>query len=360
MFESVVSDDATHQEAVRQLTVCNSCRYCEGYCNTFQALTRYRSFDEQTVSHLANLCHNCRGCYYACQYTEPHEFALNIPALLADVRAKNWELHIRPSWLSQLMQATLWPYVALTVVFAVLITLVFGVSWASSEPFYSSISHTALVAVFLPLFVVPWIALIIGLKRYWQAVGGQRLVASDFRHALSSAAGMKQLGGGQGQGCNYESKERYTNTRRWAHQATMYGFLMCFASTSLGTVYHYAFGWIAPYEFFSLPKLLGVFGGLLLSAGTMVLFYLKTKADATLGSMERVAGENAFVGLLFLVSTSGLVLYWAGGTGLASASLVIHLAFIATFFVSLPYSKMVHGFFRLAALCREAQIKRLA
>lgn len=360
MFDSIVSDSATQEEAVRQLTVCNSCRYCEGYCNAFQALTRYRSFDEQTVSHLANLCHNCRGCYYACQYTVPHEFAINIPALLADVRAKNWEQHIRPSVLSRMMQTSLWPYLALTIVFAVLITFMFGVNWGSSEPFYSSISHTALVAVFLPLFVLPWIALIDGLRRYWQSIGGQRLMVSDFRFAFSSAASMKQLGGGQGQGCNYEAKEEYTNTRRWAHQATMYGFLMCFASTSLGTIYHYAFGLVAPYEFFSLPKLLGVFGGLLLSAGTAALFYLKTQSDAALGSVPRRAGEYAFVGLLFLVSTSGLVLYWVAGTGLAGASLVIHLAFIATFFISLPFSKMVHGFFRLAALCREAQIKRLA
>ena len=359
MFNSVLCDSATHEEAVRQLTVCNSCRYCEGYCNAFQALTRYRSFDEQTVSHLANLCHNCRGCYYACQYTEPHAFALNIPALLADVRAKNWQQHIRPSWLSRIMQARLWPYVALAVVFTVLFMTVFKVSWGSSEPFYSSISHTALVAVFSPLFLVPWIFLFGGLKRYWQSVGGQRLAVSDIRHAFSSAASMKQLGGGQGQGCNYESKDRYTNTRRWAHQATMYGFLMCFASTCAGTVYHYVFNWVAPYEFFSLPKLLGVLGGLLLSVGTAVLLYLKGEAESALGTVQHRAGEYAFVGLLFMVSTSGLILYWVSGTRLASVSLVIHLAFIATFFVSLPFSKMVHGFFRLAALCREAQIKRL-
>ena len=359
MFNLVLSDSATHEEAVRQLTVCNSCRYCEGYCNAFQALTRYRSFDEQTVSHLANLCHNCRGCYYACQYTEPHAFALNIPALLAEVRAKNWQQHIRPSWLSRIMQARLWPYVALAVVFTVLFMTVFKVSWGSSEPFYSSISHTALVAVFSPLFLVPWIFLFGGLKRYWQSVGGQRLAVSDIRHAFSSAASMKQLGGGQGQGCNYESKDRYTNTRRWAHQATMYGFLMCYASTCAGTVYYYVFNWVAPYEFFSLPKLLGVLGGLLLSVGTAVLLYLKGEAESALGTVQHRAGEYAFVGLLFMVSTSGLILYWVSGTRLASVSLVIHLAFIATFFVSLPFSKMVHGFFRLAALCREAQIKRL-
>jgi len=346
-------------EAQRQLTVCNSCRYCEGYCNAFQALTRYRSFDQPTISHLANLCHNCRGCYYACQYTEPHEFALNIPALLADVRARNWEQHIRPSWVSRLMQTSLWPYAALLLLFVSLFTFVLDIGWGLSEPFYSSIGHTTLVAIFLPLFVLPWFALAGGLRRYWTSVGGQSIARSDVAHAFASAASMKQLDGGQGQGCNYEAGERYSHARRWAHQATMYGFLLCFASTSVATIYHYAFGWEAPYELFSLPKLFGVTGGVLLSAGTAALMTLKLKADKQLGSASRSAGEYAFVGLLFLVSTSGLVLYWSTGTQLASGSLIIHLAVIAVFFISIPYSKMVHGFFRLAALCREAQIRRL-
>jgi len=349
-----------HPEAVRQLTVCNSCRYCEGYCNAFKALTRYRSFDQPTVSHLANLCHNCRGCYYACQYTEPHEFALNIPALLANVRASNWEQHIRPSSIARVMQTSLWPYALLVLLFVLLFTLVLGVEWGLSEPFYASISHTTLIAIFLPLFVLPWFSLIAGLRRYWHSTGGQALVKSDIRHALASAATLRQLSGGQGQGCNYEAGERYSSLRRWAHQATMYGFLLCFASTSVATLYHYVFGWVAPYAFLSLPKLFGVTGGLLLSAGTLGLLVLKMQSDRKLGSIERRVGEYAFVVLLFLVSTSGLVLYWSAGSSLASGSLILHLAFIAVFFVSMPYSKMVHGFFRLAALCREAQIQRHA
>jgi citrate/tricarballylate utilization protein len=36
----------------------------------------------------------------------------------------------------------------------------------------------------------------------------------------------------------------------------------------------------------------------------------------------------------------------------------IHLASIAAFFVTLPYTKMAHGFFRLAALMREAQLAK--
>ena len=348
--------EVKQSEAERQLGICNSCRYCEGYCGTFQALTRYRSFDTATVSHLANLCHNCRGCYYACQYTEPHEFALNIPALLADVRAQNWEQHVRPAFFSRAMQRSLWPYVLLCILFMVLLSIGTGAPWLSSQPFYTSVSHGVMISIFLPLFLLPLVALFFGLRRYWKSVGGTRLTFNNYSSALKSAATMKQLNGGQGQGCNYESGERYTSTRRWAHQATMYGFLLCFMSTSVATLYHYVFGWEAPYPFFSLPKLFGVAGGLLLSVGCVALWFLKSRSDSKLSAARRSSGEYAFIGLLFLVSTTGLLLYFFKGTALAGAWLIIHLAFVATFFVSIPYSKMSHGFFRMAALCREAQI----
>jgi len=346
-------------DAVRQLGICNSCRYCEGYCATFKALTRYREFDKPTVTHLANLCHNCRGCYYACQYTEPHEFAINIPSLLANIRARNWEQHIKPRWLACAMQQHVWPYMVLTFLFMVLFALIIGIPWMSSESFYTSISHSIMVLVFIPLFLIPLVSLAIGLKAYWRAVGGTRLTIPDLTEAFKSAATLHQLSGGQGQGCNYESEDRFSSARRWAHQATMYGFLLCFASTCTGTLYHYGFGLSAPYSLFSLPKLFGVSGGVLLSLGTLKLAYLKSRANPALGAESRTASEYVFIGLLFLVSTTGLLLYWFSGTALASTWLIIHLTFVAVFFVGIPYSKMAHGFFRMAALCREAQLQRL-
>ena len=347
----------SHDEAQRQLGICNSCRYCEGYCGAFQALTRYRSFDEATVSHMANLCHNCRGCYYACQYTEPHEFALNIPALFADVRAQSWEQHVRPGVITQLMQQKVWPYVVLVLFFVVVLSAATGTSWWSDSPFYSSISHNTMVAIFLPLFLLPLIAVSLGVRSYWKSVGGQSLQLKDLQGACKSAATLKQLSGGQGQGCNFESGERYSSFRRWAHQASMYGFLLCFLSTSTATVYHYLFDYPAPYPLLSLPKLLGVTGGILLSVGCAFLLYLKRKAESSLGSVKRHRAEYAFVTLLLAVGVTGLLLYWAAGTGLAASLLIIHLAVVAAFFLAIPYSKMTHGFFRLAALCREEQLK---
>lgn len=355
------SNDAlrNESEAVRQLGICNSCRYCEGYCATFGALTRYRQLDLPTIDHLANLCHNCRGCYYACQYTEPHEFAINIPALLATRRADNWQQYVKPQWMSRLLQQQVWPYIALTVIFILLFTVIMGIPFLSADPFYTAISHSAMVLIFTPLFVLPFIGLVTGVRSYWRSTGGQRLTYREIKHAFASVVSMRQLSGGQDQGCNYESGERYSMKRRWAHQATLYGFLLCFASTSTGTLYHYLLDLPAPYPFFSVPKLLGVVGGMLLSTGTAAMFWLKRQADPKLGHQTKPPIDYLFIVLLFLVSTTGLLLYFFSGTASASFWLIIHLALVATFFVSIPYSKMVHGFFRLAALCRESQLKHI-
>ncbi|MEM8812986.1 MAG: 4Fe-4S ferredoxin, partial [Pseudomonadota bacterium] len=149
------------------------------------------------------------------------------------------------------------------------------------------------------------------------------------------------------------------HARRHFHQATLYGFLLCFASTASGTVLHYGFGFEAPYGLFSLPKLFGVPGGILLCIGTAGLAWLKTKADTQLGAPAVWGGEMAFVLLLFAVSATGLLLYAATGTAVVAPLLAIHLGTVLTFFLLTPYSKMAHGFFRMAALTKDAQEARM-
>jgi citrate/tricarballylate utilization protein len=79
-----------------QLDVCNACRYCEGYCAVFPALEKRRRFTPGDVVYLANLCHDCRACYYACMYAPPHEFGVNIPQALAEVREQTYAQYALP------------------------------------------------------------------------------------------------------------------------------------------------------------------------------------------------------------------------------------------------------------------------
>jgi citrate/tricarballylate utilization protein len=344
------------EEARRQIQICNACRYCEGYCAVFPAITKQRAFADGDITQLANLCHNCRGCYYACQYTAPHEFDLNLPGILAEVRQDSWDRYAWPQGFAGAFQRS-GTSIALALVagLALLFTALVSLRPASGDGFYAYLSHAGMVAIFAPAFLLPFVAIGIGLRSYWRDVGGARITFAHLRDAVASAATMRNLGGGQGQGCNFEDGDRYSNKRRVAHQLVMYGFLLCFASTSSGTVLHYVLGLEAPYGFFSLPKLLGVPGGIMLAIGAGWLIVLKLQSDRALGAANAWGGEVAFVLLLGLTGFTGLMLYAVTGSMLVGPMLAIHLGTVLAFFLTTPYSKMVHGFYRLAALIRDAQ-----
>lgn len=350
--------DTPVEEARRQVEICNACRYCEGFCAVFPAIMKQKVFADGDITQLANLCHNCRGCYYSCQYSEPHEYAVNIPRVLAEVRTQSWTRLSWPGGPAGLFQKHGVALAAAFVAGIAAMVLAIRALPGSGDGFYLYLGHAAMVAIFAPAFLLPLAAVGIGLRRYWREVGGERVRWGDLRDALAAAATLRNLSGGQGQGCNFEKGDRYTDTRRWMHQAVLYGFLLCFASTSSATVLHYAFAREAPYDFWSLPKLLGVPGGILMVIGGAALAWLNARADPRLGAPEMRGGEMAFVLLVILVAASGLLLYAATGTAAVEWLLAMHLGAVLAFFLLMPYSKMVHGFYRFAALLRDAQVKR--
>lgn len=342
-------------EARRQIEICNACRYCEGFCSVFPAMARQKAFSDGDLTQLANLCHNCRGCYYACQYTPPHEFDLNLPAALAEVRQESWQRLARPQAFAALFQRSGVAVAgAMVVGIALLFLALSALRPAAGAGFYAFLSHNAMVALFAPAFLLPLALIALSIRDYWREIGGGRVTLAALGQAFGQAGRLKNLSGGQGQGCNFEREDRYTDARRVAHQMVLYGFLLCFAATSVATVMHNVFAMPAPYGLFSLPKLLGIPGGLLLVAGCVWLAVLKLRADPALGAASVWGGEMAFVALLGFTGASGLALYAATGTGLVAPLLALHLGAVLTLFLLMPFSKMVHGFFRLAALIAEA------
>jgi citrate/tricarballylate utilization protein len=352
------ADSGAIAEARRQVEICNACRYCEGYCSVFPAMTLHRAFSDGEITQLANLCHNCRGCYYACQYVEPHEFALNLPQALAEVRVESWERFIWPSRLAKAFQTHGVALAgALFVAIVVMIAVALALRPADGEGFYAFVSHAIMTSIFIPASILPIAIIAAGVRRYWREVGGARVTLKHLRAALGHAARLKNLSGGAAEGCNYEKEDRFTMVRRVAHQAVMWGFLLCFASTVSGTALHYL-GLPAPYGPLSLPKLLGIPGGLLLTVGGLALVRLKLRADRSLGAPSVWGGEMASVLLLIATGASGLVLYWSTGTVAVRPLLVFHLAAVLALYLTLPYTKMVHVPFRFAALVRDAQERK--
>ena len=84
------------EEADRLMTVCNSCRYCEGLCAVFPAMEMRRAFSDGDLNYFANLCHGCGACYTDCQFSPPHEFNVNVPQTLAIARAESYAAYAWP------------------------------------------------------------------------------------------------------------------------------------------------------------------------------------------------------------------------------------------------------------------------
>jgi citrate/tricarballylate utilization protein len=227
--------------------------------------------------------------------------------------------------------------------------------------FYSVFPHNLLVSLFAPVFLFAALALGMGVRRFWRditpATSGAPLTYPAGEEATQAVLSMKYLDGGHGEGCNNED-DAFSLSRQRAHHLTFYGFMLCFAATSLATVYHYAFGWQAPYDLPSLPKILGAVGGVSLLLGTLGLFKLKLQRHPLHGDAAQKPMDLGFIALLFLTSLTGLALWLARGHNAMPALLALHLGVVMALFATLPYGKFAHGIFRTAALLRFAVEKR--
>ena len=350
-------------EAQRVLAICNACRYCEGYCAVFPALERRLAFDEGDVHYLANLCHNCGACLYACQYAPPHEFELNFPRVLAQVRKETYGKYAWPRLLASAFNRN---GTVVAVVGTVSLALTFVLTAWYAGParffaahadeqgsFYAVLPHGVMAGVFGAVFAFATLALVIGFARFWSE-GGERLGEFIRPGALGAAtreaATLRYLDGG-GDGCTYPNPVPSFARRRF-HHLTFYGFMLCFAATAVATVYHFALGWKAPYPLLSLPVMLGVFGGLGLLVGTAGLWWLAHRRDPDLADSSQTGMDAGFLILLFLTSASGLLLLAFRETRAMGVLLAVHLGAVMTFFLTMPYGKFVHGIYRFAALVR--------
>ncbi|MDO8448752.1 MAG: tricarballylate utilization 4Fe-4S protein TcuB [Rhodoferax sp.] len=358
---------APEAEVARQLQICNACRYCEGFCAVFPAMTRRLEFGKADIHYLANLCHNCGACLHACQYAPPHEFAVNVPQAMAQVRVQTYVDYAWPPALGALYQRNgLTLSLALAAGLAIFLLLALalnGTLWGGDlrGNFYNVFPHNLLVGLFAPVFLFAVLALGLGVRRFWRevtpATTGAPVSGPAAAEATSDVLRLKYLDGGHGEGC-HNADDEYTLARRRAHHLTFYGFMLCFAATSVATVYHYAFGWTAPYDLPSLPKLLGVAGGLSLLMGTAGLFKLNLQRHPLQGDASQKPMDRGFIALLFFASLTGLALWLARGSVALPSLLAVHLGVVMALFATLPYGKFAHGIFRSAALLRHAVEKR--
>jgi citrate/tricarballylate utilization protein len=375
------------------MTVCNACRYCEQYCPVFPALENRLTFAKGDLTYLANLCHNCGECLYSCQYAPPHEFGINVPRTLSEIRVLSYEEYCWPRPLGAAFRRH---GVATSLALSIALTAVMlaAARWFGTVPlwtpdargnFYAVLPHHVMVTLFGGVFLFVAAALAIGVRRFWrdvsrdsgglhanvpdanvgadlQNVGADLQVGPSFRIGHTAMASGKALRDvltlrhlqTDGVDCTHAEEERRP-WRRWFHHCTFYGFMACFASTSVAAVYHVAFGWRAPYGYTSLPVVLGTIGGLGLLVGPVGLFVIARQRDRELGDPTERGMDVSFITLLFLTSLTGLLLLVFRNGAVMGPLLIVHLGVVLALFVTLPYGKFVHGIYRAAALVKYAR-----
>lgn len=365
------------------MTVCNACRYCEQFCPVFPAVEQRVAFGKADLVYLANLCHNCGECLYACQFAPPHEFAINVPQTLAAIRLRSYEDCCWPRWLAGAFGRN--SLVTASALAAAFSGVMLGVTWllngtalwrpSPQGDFYSVVPYGVMVGLFGAVAVFVLAALRIGTLRFRREIDGskpttvseatkptkltkrttltKRAKAEIRGRALRDALTLRHLHATGGD-CT-SAEEVRSPWRRWFHHATFYGFALCFASTTVAAAYHSIFGWQAPYDYASLPVLLGTAGGLGLVVGPAGLFVIGRRRDPAMGDPAQQGLDDAFVVLLFLVGFTGLLLLALRDTALMGLLLIVHLGTVLALFVSLPYGKFVHGIYRATALRNYAE-----
>ncbi|MDE3100675.1 MAG: tricarballylate utilization 4Fe-4S protein TcuB [Chloroflexota bacterium] len=356
-------DNTVVEEAKRQLTVCNACRYCEGYCAVFRALVRRSVVDDKDIPFLADLCHDCRGCYQACMFTPPHKFAVNVPLTLSEARLETYAAYAWPQRLGAWFRRS-------TVVSAVAgvvgLLAMLAVALLSGGParlmradtaggsFYQIIPFAAMVVPALALSIWALLVLILGSIAYVRGTGARFSLALSAAswEALGDAITLRWLNGA-GDGCYYPDEERTSGMRRVLHSLVLWGFVSAFVATVAASIEQDLLGIQPPFDVLSIPVVLGTTGGVAMVVGTTGLLVQKARSPRDLLAGDMRTMDVAFIVAIDVVSITGLLLLALRGTPLLSAMLVLHLAPLTTLYVTAPYGKLTHAVYRILALLQD-------
>ncbi|WP_050632101.1 tricarballylate utilization 4Fe-4S protein TcuB [Bradyrhizobium viridifuturi] len=359
----------TLQEADRLMTVCNSCRYCEGLCAVFPAMEMRRAFSDGDLNYLANLCHACGACYTDCQFSPPHEFNVNVPKTLAVARAESYAAY---AWPRAFAGAFARNGLVISVIAALSVAaFIFGFAALNDRgvltgmhtgpgAFYRLMPHNAMALLFGAALLYAIVALAMGVRAFWRDIGepvGMTTDAKSLLQAVRDAGELRYLDGG-GVGC-FNEDDHPTDRRKLYHHFTFYGFALCFAATCVGTLYHYLLAREAPYAWWDLPVVLGTLGGIGLVVGPIGLLSEKWKRDRVLVDERAMGMDTAFILMLFLTSITGLALLLWRESAAMGPLLALHLGVVFALFITMPYGKFVHGIYRFVALVRYARERQM-
>jgi citrate/tricarballylate utilization protein len=294
-------------------------------------------------------------------YSPPHEFAINIPRVMAEVRLTsyeqlNWPALLARAYSNNCVAVALAGFPALLVVLLSMLCVNPARLYArhpAPGAFYEVIPYIAMVVPALALFfyaIGVWLA---GCVRFWPSAGdvlrgpgGLKALVGTVGEAMS----LQYLKGG-GSGCYYP-EEKPSSLRRIYHSLVFWGFLADLLSTTLAFIYQDLMHWVPPFSITSSPVIFGGVGGVAIIIGVSGLIWLKTKSDPAPAIPGLLSLDYIFMCILGLTALTGMLTLVFRGTSAMGIMLTIHLATIAALFVTAPYGKLAHFPYRFLALLR--------
>ena len=301
------------------------------------------------------LCHQCNDCSAYCpRGAKPGE-------VLGAIRKQTIKQYSAPAALVDIVNnRAMMPFIFLVpaIVIGAIISL-FG-SWSPEGDiiFSNFMPIMGIQALFTPALLFGFAVGALGVKKFWADMKQAGGVSSGDLKASIIETAKQVLGHEKFKKCDV-SKDRYTS-----HMFVFYSFILLGITTALGVLYIDVLGLHSPFKFgYGTPvKLFGVAGAVAIIIGILLMINNRFNNQEKLGLGSYF--DWLLITIIGVVGLSGTLAYLtriAGIGMIAYPVYFIHLVFVFSLFIYIPFSKMAHMFYRGAAMCfikysgREAQ-----
>ncbi len=307
--------------------------------------------DELAADPAIWLCHQCNDCTPRCpKDARPGD-------VLQAVRAKVIEELAMPEVLGRLVAKAnvTWPVLlGVPILFFVALLAITGHLAAPQAPYPHGdfayelfVPHSLIYAVFFPTAGLVALALFLSGRRFWQGLdsaGSRRgSFLANLWLVLAEIGTHKRFGD-----CGT------AHNRKIGHLALVWGFVGAAVTSGLLIVAIYGMGEIMPLPLEHPFKLLGNLSAIFLLVGGIMLVRNRLAKDSESGAST--AFDSFFLSIVVLVILSG-VFVEAGRfflpTAFGCALYVVHLGAVLCLFLTTPYSKFAHLFYRTLAMVHE-------
>jgi quinone-modifying oxidoreductase subunit QmoC len=367
---------------------CYQCATCSSVCELAPAdapfprrqilLAQWGLFDQLMGDPAVWLCHQCNDCSVRC----PRDVAPG--DIMASLRAMMVEMLAFPRVLGSLVGNVrkTWPLLVFGPILFWALLIGFTTGFGEVEThhglqpgptmgqyFYDAyVPHSLIYIVNFAAVGFVCLVLFVSGSRFWKLMGGHQARNGSFIGSLFGTVADIALHR------KFASCERGVPKKRWGHFFVMWGFVGAAVTSGFAVVFLYAdtppFSWFFALPFFEdigypVPithwnKWLGNISAALLVVGGILLFANRLAKESKLVG-QTTAFDRFFLWLVLAVISTGALTevsrYAIADPNVGLVVYIVHLGVVLSLFLTLPYSKFAHIFYRSLAMIHERMTK---